>query len=176
MRDGPRGFGQDSSCPALLRWLPCNVLVACTCVSHSARRLSMRFQFLDMFLWSLLQPRTVLEPHGLGSAPFDRLYSGYRCFFLFLRVLRCFSSPRSPRPYAGDRPSACRVAPFGHSRIIACLQLPVNFRSFPRPSSPPDSLGILRSLFSSFSRESQSLSSSNLSDEGAFDFVSFSCL
>ena len=126
-------------------------------MSPSARRLSMRFAFLDMFLWTLLQPRTVLEPHGLGSAPFDRLYSGYRCFFLFLRVLRCFSSPRSPRLNAGDRPSACRVAPFGHSRIKACLQLPVNFRSFPRPSSPPDSLGILRSLFSSFSRESLSL-------------------
>ena len=117
----------------------------------------MRFAFLDMFLWTLLQPRPVRKPDGLGSAPFDRLYSGYRCFFLFLRVLRCFSSPRSPRLNAGDRPSACRVAPFGHSRIKACLQLPVNFRSFPRPSSPPDSLGILRSLFSSFSRESLSL-------------------
>ena len=76
----------------------------------------------------------------------------------------------------GDGPSARRVAPFGHMRIEACLQLPANFRSFPRPSSPPDSLGILRSLFSSFSRESQSLSSSDLSDEGDFDFVSFSCL
>ena len=120
------------------------------------RQLSICFAFLDMFLWTLLQPRTVRKLHGLGSAPFDRLYSGYRCFFLFLRVLRCFSSPRSPRLIAGDRPSACRVAPFGHSRIKACLQLPVNFRSFPRPSSPPDSLGILRSLFSSFSRENQS--------------------
>ena len=124
-------------------------------MSPSARRLSMRFAFLDMFPWTLLQPRPVRKPDGLGSAPFDRLYSGYRCFFLFLRVLRCFSSPRSPRHYAGDRPSACRVAPFGHSRIKACLQLPVNFRSFPRPSSPPDSLGILRSLFSSFSRVNQ---------------------
>ena len=157
LRDGPRGFGQDSSCPALLRWLPCNVLVACTCVSHSARRLSMRFQFLDVIPWELLRPRTALELHGLGSDPFDRLYSGYRCFFLFLRVLRCFSSPRSPRQIAGDRPSACRVAPFGHSRITSCLRIPVNFRSLPRPSSPPDSLGIPRSPFSSFSRELQSL-------------------
>ena len=57
----------------------------------------------------------------------------------------------------GDRPSACRVAPFGHIRINVCLRLPVHFRSLPRPSSPPDSLGILRSLFSSFSRESLSL-------------------
>ena len=117
----------------------------------------MRFAFLDMFLWTLLQPRLVRKPTGLGSAPFDRLYSGYRCFFLFLRVLRCFSSPRSLRVILGDGPSARRVAPFGYLRINVCLQLPVAFRSLPRPSSPPDSLGILRSLFSSFSRESLSL-------------------
>ena len=30
---------------------------------------------------------------GLGSFPFARRYSENRCFFLFLRVLRCFSSP-----------------------------------------------------------------------------------
>ena len=32
---------------------------------------------------------------GLGYSPFDRLYWGNRVYFLFLRVLRCFSSPRS---------------------------------------------------------------------------------
>ena len=31
--------------------------------------------------------------NGLGSFPFARRYLGNRCFFLFLRVLRCFSSP-----------------------------------------------------------------------------------
>ena len=31
---------------------------------------------------------------GLGSFPFARRYLGNRCFFLFLPVLRCFSSPR----------------------------------------------------------------------------------
>ena len=31
---------------------------------------------------------------GLASFPFARRYLGNRCFFLFLRVLRCFSSPR----------------------------------------------------------------------------------
>ena len=29
---------------------------------------------------------------GLGSSPFARRYSGNHCCFLFLRVLRCFSS------------------------------------------------------------------------------------
>ena len=35
---------------------------------------------------------------GLGFFPFARRYLGNRIFFLFLRVLRCFSSPGSP-PY-----------------------------------------------------------------------------
>ena len=30
---------------------------------------------------------------GLGCSPFARRYSGNRCLFLFLRVLRCFTSP-----------------------------------------------------------------------------------
>ena len=141
-------------------------------MSPSTRRLSMRFAFLDMFPWTLLQPRPVRKPDGLGSAPFDRLYSGYRCFFLFLRVLRCFSSPRSPHVLHGDRSSTCRVAPFGCLRINVCLQLPVAFRSLPRPSSPPDSLGILRSLFSSFSRESLSLLAL-ISEGGDFDSSRF---
>ena len=34
--------------------------------------------------------------HGLGSFHFARRYFGNRCFFLFLRLLRCFSSPGSP--------------------------------------------------------------------------------
>ena len=33
---------------------------------------------------------------GLGFSPFARRYLGNRCFFLFLGVLRCFSSPGSP--------------------------------------------------------------------------------
>jgi hypothetical protein len=33
---------------------------------------------------------------GLGYSHFARHYSGNHCCFLFLRVLRCFSSPRSP--------------------------------------------------------------------------------
>ena len=30
----------------------------------------------------------------------------------------------------------CRVSPFGHPRIKACLRLPEAYRSLPRPSSP----------------------------------------
>ena len=66
-----------------------------------------RFRFLSCALSVLLQPRNVLERPGLGSVPFARHYSGYRCFFLFLGVLRCFSSPGSPRlqqPVSGLQP------------------------------------------------------------------------
>ena len=62
--------------------------------------------------------------------------------FLFLWVLRWFTSPRSP-PKAYEfslriiRLSPDRVSPFGHSRINVRVQLPETFRSLPRPSSQP---------------------------------------
>ena len=85
-------------------------------------------------------PDAPSDAPGLGSSAFARRYSRYHCCFLFLRVLRCFSSPGSPpalsRP--GAAPSARRVAPFGHPRISGHLRLPADFRSLSRPSSPPE--------------------------------------
>ena len=40
-------------------------------------------------------PQPHVQVHGLGSSPFARRYLENHCCFLFLRVLRCFSSPRS---------------------------------------------------------------------------------
>ena len=40
-----------------------------------------------------------ISTYGLGSFYFARHYSRNRFFFLFLWVLRCFSSPRSPLIY-----------------------------------------------------------------------------
>ena len=78
---------------------------------------------------------------GLGSSHFARRYSGNRVFFLFLRLLRCFSSPGS-LPYVMDWRmdtwSLSRwVSPFGYLRINGYLLLPAAFRSLSRPSSPP---------------------------------------
>ena len=76
---------------------------------------------------------------GLGSFHFARRYSGNRVFFLFLRLLRCFSSPGS-LPYVMDwrmddwSPSS-RVSPFRHLRIKDYLHLPAAFRSLSRLSS-----------------------------------------
>ena len=54
---------------------------------------------------------------------------GVACCFLFLGLLRCFNSPGSLyRPYfiqAGvTLHDECRVSPFGHPRIKACLAAP----------------------------------------------------
>ena len=59
-------------------------------------------------------------------------------FFLFLRVLRCFSSPGWLHRFYGARTSSVRVDPFGHPRIKTCLRFPGAFRSLPRPSSPAE--------------------------------------
>ena len=77
--------------------------------------------------------------HGLGSAGSARRYSRHRCFFLFLRLLRCFSSPGSP-PYVMDWRTDTRgllvwVSPFRHPRINGYLLLPAAFRSLSRLSS-----------------------------------------
>ena len=89
---------------------------------------------------SLLAVQTPECTHsGLGSFHFARRYFGNRCFFLFLALLRCFSSGGSP-PYVmdwrmDDWSSSSRVSPFRYLRIKAYLQLPVAFRSLSRLSS-----------------------------------------
>ena len=72
---------------------------------------------------------------GLFPVRSPLLGESLRCF-LFLRVLRCFSSPRRLPVGPGGTASPCRVAPFGHPRIKGRLRLPAAFRSLPRPSSP----------------------------------------
>ena len=44
------------------------------------------------------------------------------------------------RPLAGNQVLPDWVFPFGNQRIDACLQLPVAYRSKPRPSSPLSAL------------------------------------
>ena len=61
--------------------------------------------------------------------------------FLFLGLLRCFTSPRvamGPYEFRSHYPLNGWVAPFGILRVKACLQLAVAYRSLPRPSSPVD--------------------------------------
>ena len=112
--DGPGGFTQGYSCPALLRMpLPITCLRVRDChplrpnfpdrsASHVSRTNA------------VLQPRTCLDTTGLGSSPFARHYWGNHCYFLFLQVLRCFSSLRSP-PRTQKSGDSLKEAGLSHS-------------------------------------------------------------
>ena len=81
----------------------------------------------------------VCSHSGLGSFHFARRYFGNHFCFLFLRLLRCFSSPGS-LPYVmdwrmDDWSFSSRVSPFRHPRLKGYLLLPVAFRSLSRLSS-----------------------------------------
>ena len=95
----PSGLGrfrQDSSCPALLR-IPLTIInITCTGLSPSIVNLSRLFQFRLQPYSVVLQPHNCRNNYGLGSSPSARRYSGNRCFFLLLLLLRCFSSEGSP--------------------------------------------------------------------------------
>ena len=79
------------------------------------------FHSLIYSFWA--PPFSLATTHGITIVLFS---SGY----LDVSVLRVVS-----RLTAGHRSSTCRVAPFGHLWIYARLQLPIAFRSLPRPSS-----------------------------------------
>ena len=137
MGGGPPAFPQGSSCLVVLR-IPLCLLSLRVRGSHPLRP-----AFPKPFHWNSRIMSAVLTPGcthpGLGSSAFARRYLRNRCFFLFLRVLRCFSSPGS-LPYVmdwrmDDRGSLCRVSPFRHLRIIEYLLLPGAFRSLSRLSS-----------------------------------------
>ena len=134
--DGPGGFTQDSSCPALLR-IPLRFLSLHVPDSHRLRsdfpNSSIHEISCDV---AVLQPPRCRNIWGLGSSPFARHYWGNHCCFLLLRVMRCFSSPRSPA-LLHDRHLDGRVAPFGNPRVKGYLHLAVAYRGLSRPSSPP---------------------------------------
>ena len=102
-------------------------------------RLSHTFPLTDCFVTSVLP---VLQPRACKQARFGLFPVRsplLRESFLFLWVLRCFSSPGALHPSmcsTGDAVgSQRRVSPFGHLRIKACSRLPEAYRSDPRPSS-----------------------------------------
>ena len=95
--DGAGRFRQGVSDPALLRIpLSHNILRVLDC-----HRLWFHF---PMNSTSVLCSCMVLQPrgtkyHGLGYSDFARHYLRNHNCFLFLRLIRCFSSPGSPPPY-----------------------------------------------------------------------------
>ena len=153
--DGPGGFTQDSTCPALLRSPLCFATLRVR-GSHPLRP-----DFPDGSARDALATARSYYPAAASTATVWALprslatTGGIIVYFLFLRVLRCFSSPRWPHyriiviVTKGDW-----VVPFGDRGIKGRLRLPRDYRSLPRPSSPPGAkASAMRPfLLSSFSR------------------------
>ena len=129
LRGGPRSFPQGSSCPMVLRAMP----AAGNGFAYGALTLSGRpsqafpLPSFPLLRHALTPPRT---RGGLGSSHSARRYSGNRSFFLFLRLLRCFSSPGSP-PYTMDSCMDARGAP----RAGFPIQTPADHRACAPPRS-----------------------------------------
>ena len=147
---GPPGFGQDCTCPVLLG-IPLGPVPA----RYGAITLFGRtFQSGSLaFAWShgaVPQPR--FRRTGLGSSPFARHYWGNHVCFLFLWVLRCFSSPGSPH-HINMVIITLQVIGLSHSeirgsrdicsypRLIAACHVLHRLRE---PRHPPDALSSFR--------------------------------
>ena len=148
--DGPGGFTQDSSCPALLRIPLCFASLRVRSFHALWPRFPEGSTHDASCCLAVLLPRQGRNPVGLGWSPVARHYWGNHFCFLFLRVLRCFSSPGSPPAFTGCRsfrPAGCpirksrRQGPFaprpGLSQLvtsfIACKSLGI--RQMPLPTS-----------------------------------------
>ncbi len=122
LRGGPRMFPQGFTCPVVLWIPPCRPALRLR-GSHPLRPV-----FPGPFRWAhriMIAVRTPGRTRpGLGSSRSARRYSGNHFCFLFLRLLRCFSSPGSPRILmdwvCGGWGLPSRVSPFRHPRISSC--------------------------------------------------------
>ena len=96
---------------------------------------AVRLTVSSVFL-TVLQPPSCRNSLGLGCCAFARHYLRNHFCFLFLRLLRCFSSPGLP---SALRSTTLKwwVAPFGNPCLCGYLPLGTAYRSLSRPSSPP---------------------------------------
>jgi hypothetical protein len=116
--EGPPGFPQGFSCPAVLR-MPLGEsgrfrLQGCHLLGPGFPTGSARGRIVDSRLLAVLQPRKGLRLSGLGSFPFARRYWGNHACFLFLRVLRWFTSPGGLWPPYGLGGQSLRAAERGY--------------------------------------------------------------
>ena len=110
-----------------------------TGLSPSMIELSRTFYSRSEYHGVVLQPLICIATHQVWALPRSLATTGgIISYFLFLEVLRCFSSLRSPLYLCRDNsPSDYWVVPFGNPRINGYLHLPQAYRSLSRPSSPP---------------------------------------
>lgn len=134
MGDGPPGFRRNFTCSAVLRIHSGGETLSTTGLLPSVAGLSRPLRLTSLLVTPMECPTTPKSKlFGLGWFRFARRYSGNRVCFLFLRVLRCFSSPGLPLSPYGFRSKCCSVksSGFPHSEILgsnAYVQLPETYR------------------------------------------------
>ena len=139
LRDGPRGFRQDYSCPALLR-MPLGFFSVHVRNSHPL--------WLNFPDHSTPNQNTMSRSYNPCDASPQRRFGLLPGRSPLLGESLLFSSPQgtkmfqfpwfaSVQPYARMTGRACRVVPFGNPGIKGHLHLPRAYRSLSRPSSPP---------------------------------------
>ena len=95
LRGGPRSFPQGFPCPVVLWILLCQLIFPVRGFHPLRPAFPGPFHWT---CWSHPQSEPQRASHsGLGSSRFARRYFGNHFCFLFLRLLRCFSSPGSLR-------------------------------------------------------------------------------
>ncbi len=121
MGDGPPGFRRNFTCSAVLRIHSGENSFSITGLLPSVAYLSRYLHLKNSFVTPKECPTTPRSKLlGLGCFRFARRYSGNRICFLFLRVMRCFSSPGLPSiPYV-FRYGYCSItnSGFPHSEIL----------------------------------------------------------
>ena len=140
LRDGPRWFRQDFTCPALLRMLLRDRDISFTGLSPSLVQLSIWFNYISVFLLSYRSPTTPNPKIWFGLFPFRSPLLRESIFLSFppvtkmfqftglLSLLLCIHNRITVSYY-------CWVSPFGNLWIKAYLQLPKAYRCLSRPSS-----------------------------------------
>ena len=115
------------------------ILTSHTGLSPPMVLLSRRFRSSSSSVVAFLQPRSCLATATVWALPRSLAATGgIISLFSLPPGTKMFQFPGFAPARAGARPSAVRVAPFGHVRINSRLQIPGHFRSLPRPSSPAE--------------------------------------
>ena len=117
-------------------------IVQLTCLYGPFTLFGRTFQIVPVhsrLIVAVLLPRRCRNNVGLGSFPFARRYLGNRCFFLFLLLLRCFSSegwPPSPdmSGLLPDRLSHSEIS--GSSLVCKSPELIAAYHVFHRLQEP----------------------------------------
>ena len=145
LRDGPRRFPRDFSCPAVLRCLPNEPVCFRLPGYHRLWR-----AFPDPSTNTLVSYSSASRPNrSYNPVMHARRFGLFRVRSPLLAESLLFSSPGGtemvhfpPLPSTGlyIQPGISRyypreVSPFGNPRVKACLQLTEAYRSLPRPSS-----------------------------------------